>query len=133
MSITHTTNIYVYETVLKKSYEAINNHPDVIACKLMQEKLDKELGALLDEANDKARKLFKALGYTRNKDVFVNSYNSAVLRKDNPVVKMAEKVKKKFQEQAYNQYRQIILDLDFMDNYTKEDVEKMVDNVKFEI
>ena len=65
--------------------------------------------------------------------MFVNSYNNAVLRKDNPVVKMAEKVKKKFQEQAYNQYRQIIFDLDFMDNYTKEDVERMLDNVKFEL
>lgn len=133
MSVTHAVSSYVYESVMKKSYNAVNNHPDVIACKLMLEKIDKELGSLLGLANDKAKILFRILEYTKNKDVFPNSYANAVVRKDHPVGKRADAVKTKFYEQASLQYKKIIFDLDFMDNYTKEDVERMLDNVKFEI
>lgn len=49
------------------------------------------------------------------------------------IVRAANEVKNKFKEQAYSQYKKIIFDLDFMDNYTKEDVERMLDNVKFEL
>lgn len=48
-------------------------------------------------------------------------------------VRCAEAVKDDFRRQANDQYRKIIFDLDFMDNYTKEDVERMLDNVKFEL
>lgn len=88
---------------------------------------------MLEYSNREARRIFKGLGYEKEKDVFTVNLNKVLARTDNYSVRYAEAVKDDFRRQANDQYRKIIFDLDFMDNYTKEDVERMLDNVKFEI
>lgn len=133
MSVIRDINLYVFDAVNKKYIEAINTNPDVIKCEHIQNTLEEELEILLEAANEKAKKLFKKLGYTKNKNVFTRHYNSSIFRNDNPIVMAANEVKNKFKEQAYSQYKKIIFDLNSMDNYTKEDVDEMINNVKFEI
>lgn len=67
-------NLYVSDAVNKKYIEAINTHPDVIKCEHIQNTLEEELEILLEAANEKAKKLFNKLGYTKNKNVFTRHY-----------------------------------------------------------
>lgn len=133
MSVTHAVSLYVHDTIMKKCDKAISESSSVVEGKLVQQKLEKKLLSLLEYSNREARRIFKSLGYEKEKDVFTVNLNKIMARTDNYSVRYAEAVKDDFRRQANDQYRKIIFDLDFMDNYTKEDVERMLNNVKFEI
>lgn len=133
MSVTHAVSLYVHDTIMKKCDKAISESSSVVEGKLVQQELEKKLLSLLEYSNREARRIFKSLGYEKEKDVFTVNLNKIMARTDNYSVRYAEAVKDDFRRQANDQYRKIIFDLDFMDNYTKEDVERMLDNVKFEI